>query len=73
MKPGMSRKALIDLAEEVLGKRAAFLNTSQFAQITGLSPSSIRAYCADETISTLQNSGYGSHYRIPIQELAKFI
>lgn len=68
----MNSKQLMQMVEDILGKRVANLTVQQFADITGLSPRTIRQDCASGRLPAFQ-SAVGTPYLIHYTHLTRYM
>lgn len=70
----LTRKELLDIVEETLGKRTLLLTTGQFAQIVNRSRSEVWRDLMSGAIQGHQRQARVKHqWRIPIEELGKYL
>lgn len=68
----MTNKQLMQMVEDIIGKRVANLTVQQFADITGLSPRTIRQDCASGRLPAFQIS-VGRPYLIHYTQLTRYM
>ena len=68
----MNNKQLMQMVEDILGKRVANLTVQQFADITGLSARTIRLDCASGRLPAYQ-SAVGTPYLIHYTHLTRYM
>ena len=63
---------VVDWVEAVLGKRAMFLTTEEFAEITRSHPETIRELCRRGELKALPPRGKRRRWKIPVTELERY-